>query len=60
MGVEFDCIDCGTHVWHAGVNAVPEPARCFCCVFIAEQPEEDRAQLRRLLGCEREQVGFRA
>lgn len=60
MSVEFDCIDCGTHVFSAGAETMPEPARCFGCQFISEQPEEDRDQLRRLLGCEREQTAFRA
>ena len=60
MPVEFVCVDCDTRVYSAGAEIVPEPARCFGCAFIAEQPEADRAQLRRLLGCEREQTGFRS
>ena len=44
MGFVYECADCETTVYTA---IPPWSARCGSCQFIAEMPQERRAELRR-------------
>jgi hypothetical protein len=47
---EFNCIDCGTHVFSFSFAAVScFFPRCSVCYVISEAPAEDRAALRTAL-----------
>lgn len=46
--VEFDCPDCGIHVFAFNLARPPEPPRCATCAFIAEfVPDPAEAALLR-------------
>jgi hypothetical protein len=36
--VEFDCPDCGDHVFAFGIGKPPDPPLCATCQVIREQP----------------------
>ena len=49
---EFDCIDCGTHVYSYATHAANDQAICFTCQFLrgVDDPVE-RDKLRATLHC---------
>jgi hypothetical protein len=46
---EFDCRDCGVHVYGFGRDTPPTPLRCATCQWIAEIPSEHRYEVRQRL-----------
>lgn len=36
---EFDCADCGLHVFRFVAAGAAAPTRCFTCDFVAARPE---------------------
>jgi hypothetical protein len=44
--IEYDCGDCGAHVYEFGRDAPPAPPRCAVCLWLAELP--DRVEAERL------------
>ena len=49
QAVEFDCVDCGRHVWSVGYDA--QIARCNSCDWIRQHiPPEEQAEVRERLG----------
>jgi hypothetical protein len=48
--VEFDCQDCGVHVFSYGIDKAPDPPRCASCVAIRGIPAgPDREAVRATL-----------
>ena len=44
---EWDCIDCGVHVYAMGHVPTPQPERCAVCQWLAEVPDPaDREAMR--------------
>lgn len=46
--VEYDCKDCGVHVYACSITAVPVGSLCATCVWLAEHAPDD-PELRKLL-----------
>jgi hypothetical protein len=47
---EFDCVDCGTHVFLCSGPPVPEPARCAECACLSRVSDVvERAAMRAFL-----------
>lgn len=47
--ITFVCDDCKAEVTDVVGIRVPNPPLCLTCMFIRDQPEEARAELRRVL-----------
>jgi hypothetical protein len=46
---EFDCQDCGSHVYLFGGDKIPVPPRCATCDFLQQMPEEERDKAAELV-----------
>jgi hypothetical protein len=48
--IEFDCGDCGVHVYEFGREAPPAPPRCAVCQWLADIADPvEREKLRVFL-----------
>jgi hypothetical protein len=48
--MEYDCADCGVHVFAFGIAVLALPSRCAACAFIADAVAEiDRPAVRAIL-----------
>ncbi len=44
--LEYDCQDCGVHVFSFGLREIPSPPRCQTCITIRELPRGERDEMR--------------
>jgi hypothetical protein len=44
---EYDCVDCGVHVYEFGREEPPAPPRCAVCQWLAELPDQVEAEKLR-------------
>jgi hypothetical protein len=45
--IEYDCGDCGVHVYEFGREEPPAAPRCAVCLWLAELPDQVEAERLR-------------
>jgi hypothetical protein len=53
--IEFDCVDCGRHIYNFGIEKTPEPPLCATCLHLPNWFDDPK--LRKILDPEYEGSG---